>query len=130
MCRCWVIGAQDRQRGAPPVTMPSDMDLIDEAFVLFDSSGTGELSYGDCKTAVRALAKIGGFPSEKELDAAIGDSKTVRRVNKAKFTQIMTGRAKAFAAAGGTVYLNSSITPATRPVATLPLSPLIFCDYQ
>eukprot|EP00940_MAST-03C_sp_MAST-3C-sp2_P000943 g943.t1 len=51
--------------------------------------------------AIRALGKIGGFPSDAELLTTVGDPKTVKSVDKATFKSIMTQRVQKFKNAGG-----------------------------
>ncbi len=52
--------------------------------------------------AIRALAKLGGFPSEEDLRNALGDPKKVKSIDKSTFVKIMKDRIKTFSAEGGT----------------------------
>ena len=54
--------------------------------------------------AIRALGKIGGFPSREELEKQLGDPKTVKTVDRDTFRKIMEIRTREFAKVGGTLF--------------------------
>ena len=51
--------------------------------------------------AIRGLAKIGGFPSDQELEELIGDPESVKAIKKDQFVGMMKKRVAKFASEGG-----------------------------
>merc|ERR1712096_470463 len=71
---------------------------VGTCFDLSDTNQDGKLTQGEFKHAVRALCKIGGFPTSAQLDLLLDDKEFV---DKATFTAIMEKRIETFEAEGG-----------------------------